>query len=64
MRTTLTVFVDVINLLNDQYDFRVEEGFYEKRSTWDETPVLNPDWGNVRSYTEPRAAAFGFKWAF
>ena len=64
MRTTLTLFADVINVFNDQYVFRIEEGYYEKRSNWSDPSIVSPDWGKVRSRTEPRAAAFGFKWAF
>lgn len=62
--STLTVFADLINATNSQPTFRVDETYYEKRSNWDETPVISPTWGKVKSRTEPRAAGFGFKWAF
>jgi hypothetical protein len=63
-RTTLTVYGDVINLTNSQPAFRVEELYYEKPSNWGDKPVVNPAWGKIRSRTESRAGAFGFRWAF
>ncbi|MEW5764599.1 MAG: TonB-dependent receptor domain-containing protein [Acidobacteriota bacterium] len=62
--STLTAFVDAFNALNDQVEFRVEETYYDTRSTYSEPLRRNPGWGKTRSRTEPRALAAGFRWAF
>lgn len=62
--SSLTAFVDVFNVLNDQVEFRVEETYYDSRSAYSEPLVRNPGWGKTKSRTEPRAVAAGFRWAF
>ena len=63
-RTSLTAFVDVFNVLNDQVEFRVEETYYESRSTWSDPLKRNPGWGKTKSRTETRAVAAGVRWSF
>jgi len=60
----LALFADVFNLLNDQVEFRVEETYYDTRSTWSEPLRRNRGWGKTKSRTEPRALAAGIRWTF
>jgi len=50
--STLTTFVDAFNALNDQVEFRVEEAYYDTRSTYSEPLRRNPGWGKTKSRTE------------
>lgn len=63
-KNNLNLFADVVNLLNSQVAFRVEETYYEKRAKWSDPKIINPDWSNVRAYTDPRAVGVGIKWSF
>ena len=60
----LTIFGDVLNVLNDQPAFRVEETFLRPRDGWGDPAVRDASWGLTRSRTDPRAAAFGVRWTF
>lgn len=63
-RSSISAFVDVFNVLNDQAEFRVEESYYDSRSTWTDPLVRNSGWGKTKSRTEPRAVAVGLRWSF
>ncbi len=63
-RSSLTVFADVMNVLNDQYEFTVDETYYQPKAHWSDASVLNPSWGWTMKRTEPRAGAVGFRWSF
>ncbi len=63
-RSTLTLFADVLNLFNKQYEFTVEETFYQTKAHWSDPNIANDSWGKTMKRTEPRAGAVGFRWSF
>lgn len=61
----LMVYADVLNLFNTQVTFTVEEGYWNKRNTWGQPPVVNPSWGLTRKYNDPtRSVGIGVRWSF
>lgn len=63
-RGYLTLFVDAVNIFNSQVAFRLDETYYNKRSTWAQTPVVSGTWGWTKKYTDPRAIGIGARWSF
>jgi outer membrane receptor protein involved in Fe transport len=63
-RSTLTLFADVLNLFNKQYEFTVDETFYQVKAHWSDPNIVNDSWGKTMKRTEPRAGAVGFRWSF
>jgi hypothetical protein len=63
-KSSLTLFADVLNLLNDQVEFTVDETYYQTKAHWSDPSVPNSSWGKTTKRTEPRAGAVGFKWSF
>ncbi len=62
--SSLALYMDVINLMNDQTAFVLEEDYYEKRSFWSDPSVISPDYGKTKKNTAPRAIGIGLRWSF